>query len=340
MAFSMWGGRATWDRAGKFNSSAAINWLISDHLGTPRMVFDQSGTLANVKRHDYLPFGEELFAGTGGRTVAQGYVADGVRQQFTSKERDVETGLDYFGTRYFASTQGRFTSADPLFASGRTWAPQSWNRYSYVLNNPLRLIDPTGLADEDPQDPKKQNEQPKPVAVDQISVGGVTVKVEQMNEPAGFQKVINGTERVGVGVQLNFTVTDVNGKPLEGATAIENVRALEGPAVIQNQDTVVLDSQGRGSDFVTNSAPTPKTREEAQALIQQLKDPNNSTKQEFNLTITLKSGTQVEVTQVRTLTNKTADGKLQPEDRGLGFGPGVPGYTFRMEKMKGRVIKP
>jgi hypothetical protein len=161
-----------------------------------------------------------------------------------------------------------------------------------------------------------------------------------MNEPAGFQKVINGTERVGVGVQLNFTVTDVNGKPLEGANAIENVRALEGPAVIQNQDTVVLDSQGRGSDFVTNSAPTPKTREEAQALIQQLKDPNNSTKQEFNLTITLKSGTQVEVTQVRTLTNKTADGKLQPEDRGLGFGPGVPGYTFRMEKMKGRVIKP
>jgi hypothetical protein len=167
----------------------------------------------------------------------------------------------------------------------------------------------------------------------------MTVKVEQMNEPAGFQKVINGTERVGVGVQLNFTVTDGNGKPLEGATAVENVRALEGPAVIQNQDTVVLDSQGRGSDFVTNSAPTPKSREEAQALVQQLKDPN-TTKQEFNLTITLKTGTQVEVTQVRTLTNKTPDGKLHPEDRGLGFGAGMPGYTFTMEKMKGRVIKP
>ena len=90
---------------------------------------------------------------------------------------------------------------------------------------------------------------------------------------------------------------------------------------------------------MTNSAPAPKSRTEAQALVQQIKDPF-ITKQEFTLTITLKSGTQVEVTQVRTLTNKRPDGQLQPEDRGLGFGPDVPGYTFTMEKMKGRVITP
>jgi hypothetical protein len=88
-----------------------IRWLVADHLGTPRMIFDQTGSLANVSRHDYLPFGEELFAGTGGRTTAQGYTAsDGMRQHFTSKERDTETALDYFGARYFASTQGRFTT--------------------------------------------------------------------------------------------------------------------------------------------------------------------------------------------------------------------------------------
>jgi hypothetical protein len=74
-------------------------------------------------------------------------------------------------------------------------------------------------------------------------------------------------------------------------------------------------------------------------LVKQIQDPN-TTKQEFNLTITLKSGAQVEVSQVRTLTNQTPDGKLQPEDRGLGFGSGVAGYTFTMEKMKGRVLKP
>jgi RHS repeat-associated protein len=110
------------------------------------MIFDQSGSLAGVSRHDYLPFGEELFAGTGGRTTTQGYSAtDGVRQKFTQKERDNETGLDYFLARYYASTQGRFTTPDPLLASGTIYDPQTWNRYAYTLNNPLRFVDPTGL---------------------------------------------------------------------------------------------------------------------------------------------------------------------------------------------------
>src|SRR5205823_1294236 len=96
-----------------WNSSTGgvdIRWLVSDQLGTPRMIFDQSGSLASVSRHDYLPFGEELFAGTGGRTTAQGYsVGDGIRQKFTQKERDIETGLDYFLSRYYSNSQGRFT---------------------------------------------------------------------------------------------------------------------------------------------------------------------------------------------------------------------------------------
>jgi RHS repeat-associated protein len=68
-----------------------------------------------------------------------------VRQKFTQKERDNETGLDYFGARYYGSTEGRFTSPDPLLSSGRIPQPQSWNRYSYVLNRPLSLVDPNGL---------------------------------------------------------------------------------------------------------------------------------------------------------------------------------------------------
>ena len=63
-------------------------------------VADRTGSLAGVTRHDYLPFGEELLAGAGGRTPQQGYSAnDNVRQKFTHKERDNETGLDYFNTR-------------------------------------------------------------------------------------------------------------------------------------------------------------------------------------------------------------------------------------------------
>jgi RHS repeat-associated protein len=67
--------------------------------------------------------------------------------QFTGKERDAETGLDYFGARYYSGAQGRFASPDPLLNSGRPQTPQSWNRYAYALNNPLAFVDPTGLFD-------------------------------------------------------------------------------------------------------------------------------------------------------------------------------------------------
>jgi RHS repeat-associated protein len=67
-----------------------------------------------------------------------------VNQKFTGKERDAETGLDYFGARYFSGAQGRFTSADEPLADQDEHDPQSWNLYSYVRNNPLRYADPTG----------------------------------------------------------------------------------------------------------------------------------------------------------------------------------------------------
>jgi len=65
--------------------------------------------------------------------------------KFTSKERDAETGLDFFGERYFSSAQGRFTSPDSLIAK-REWVadPQRWNRYAYVRSNPLRYVDANG----------------------------------------------------------------------------------------------------------------------------------------------------------------------------------------------------
>ena len=127
-------------------SSAKVRWLVADHLGTPRIILDQTGEAAKVKRHDYLPFGEELFAGAGGRTAAMGYApGDGVRQQFTSKERDIETGLDYFLARYYSSTQGRFTSYDPIFVTAkRIIDPQRLNLYTYARNNPLKFVDPNG----------------------------------------------------------------------------------------------------------------------------------------------------------------------------------------------------
>jgi RHS repeat-associated protein len=98
-----------------------------------------------VKRFDYLPFGEEM--STSSRTAGLGYGLSGSeRVKFTGKERDVETGLDYFGARYFASTQGRWTSPDQInVTKARLFNPSNTlNKYGYAANNPLKFIDPDG----------------------------------------------------------------------------------------------------------------------------------------------------------------------------------------------------
>jgi RHS repeat-associated protein len=139
--------------AAEYNSdspASGTQYLIADTLGSTRLVLDASG---NPKEYtDYLPFGEELPSPIGGR--GELYSAgvypsnpDIESQKFTSKERDAETGLDFFGARYMSSAQGRFTSADPLgnFVANAA-DPQTWNMYAYARNNPLVFVDPTGLA--------------------------------------------------------------------------------------------------------------------------------------------------------------------------------------------------
>ena len=64
--------------------------------------------------------------------------------QFTGKERDAETGLDYFGARYYSGAQGRFLSVDPENSGASSRDPQSWNAYAYSRNNPLKYTDPDG----------------------------------------------------------------------------------------------------------------------------------------------------------------------------------------------------
>jgi RHS repeat-associated protein len=128
---------AEWDSTPA--TASGRQYLVGDHLGSTRVRFDSNGDV--LQRIDYEPFGTEVQ-----RTGVSGYSGGNeVTRKFTGKERDAETGLDYFGARYMASAQGRFTSPDPLLNSGRPWMPQSWNRYAYTLNNPLRFTDPTGL---------------------------------------------------------------------------------------------------------------------------------------------------------------------------------------------------
>jgi RHS repeat-associated protein len=180
------------------------NWLVADQLGTPRMIFDQSGSLANVKRHDYAPFGEELTSVTGLRSSVAGYaVADNVRQKFTQKERDNETGLDYFGARYYSSTQGRFTSADPgMIKLKHLLNPQKWNRYAYTLNNPLRFFDPDGMEEIE--------------VIIRTFIPSKEIHVPTHAKGDGRKAGESGTSRTEIRVKIETDPARNNGNPLVG----------------------------------------------------------------------------------------------------------------------------
>lgn len=109
-----------------------IEYYHLDALGSVRAVTNQSGAV--IERHDYLPFGEEVSPPAGAQS-----------RQFTGQERDAETGMDYFGARYFSAKRARFTTVDPdLGIETALVDPQRWNRYAYVGNRPTKVVDPDG----------------------------------------------------------------------------------------------------------------------------------------------------------------------------------------------------
>jgi RHS repeat-associated protein len=127
---------ATYDTKG-------LHFHISDPLGS-RRVQTSSATGLVEETCQSLPFGDVLDCYI--PTSAPATADDATEHHFTGKERDTESGNDYFDARYFGSSMGRFMSPDPsgLFYADPT-NPQSLNLYSYVLNNPLVNVDPTGL---------------------------------------------------------------------------------------------------------------------------------------------------------------------------------------------------
>lgn len=92
-------------------------------------------SLQIVQNLDYLPFGELNSSDSGVST-----------HEFTGLEHDAETNLDHTWFRKYASSQGRWMTPDPAGRkSVNPTNPQSWNRYSYVLNDPMDYVDPLGL---------------------------------------------------------------------------------------------------------------------------------------------------------------------------------------------------
>jgi RHS repeat-associated protein len=118
--------------------NSLLHFYLDDPLGSRRVQTDYAGVVE--KTCQSLPFGD-------GETC----LTTPTEHLFTGKERDAESGNDYFGARYYASSMGRWMSPDwSKTPSGVPYAilsnPQTLNLYSYVLNNPLTHFDPDGHA--------------------------------------------------------------------------------------------------------------------------------------------------------------------------------------------------
>jgi RHS repeat-associated protein len=128
--------------AGPAGAGEVVEYVHLDAIGNVRAVTNQAQVV--VERHDYLPFGEEC---TTGPCASNPGLNAGLPRKFTAKERDAETGFDYFGARYYGSKIGRFSTVDPVLDQSEAMLnPQLWNRYAYGRNNPLRYVDPDGRA--------------------------------------------------------------------------------------------------------------------------------------------------------------------------------------------------
>jgi len=123
-----------------------MHYHLADPLGTRRIQTDTTGAVE--ASFQSLPFGDGFLATLTSLSTAD----DGTENHFTGKERDTESGNDYFGARYYASSMGRFLSPDwsakvaPV-PYAKLDDPQSLNLYAYVRNNPLSRADLDGHSD-------------------------------------------------------------------------------------------------------------------------------------------------------------------------------------------------
>lgn len=111
------------------DSTGSLRYYHGDHLGSANVLTDQTG--ARVGLHENTPYG----------SVSRQEGVD-VAHKFTGQRLDAETGLYFFNARYYDASIGRFIQPDSVVQ----WPgnPQTLNRYSYALNNPVRFNDPSG----------------------------------------------------------------------------------------------------------------------------------------------------------------------------------------------------
>ncbi|MGE5340870.1 MAG: RHS repeat domain-containing protein, partial [Candidatus Omnitrophota bacterium] len=114
--------------------SGTYHYYMSDQVSSTRVISDGSGNI--VYSEAYGPYGD----------IQKSFKTDYIpRLTYSGKEREADSGLDYFGARYFQNRLYRFISVDPFVDKDKALVnPQSWNLYAYCRNNPITYFDPDG----------------------------------------------------------------------------------------------------------------------------------------------------------------------------------------------------
>jgi RHS repeat-associated protein len=129
--------RTYYPAAGAMRIGGTLYFMLKDHLGSASVLTDASGTAVLGADTRYYPFGEARFSTTPMLTD----------KLFTGQREITGLGIYHYGARFYSPYIHRFLSADTIVPGYAN--PQSLNRYSYVLNNPLRYTDPLGHRPDD-----------------------------------------------------------------------------------------------------------------------------------------------------------------------------------------------
>ena len=196
------------------------SYYLDDHLGTKQMELSAGGW--PIWEGQFAPFGQEF----DNQTTA-------MRYKFTGKERDAESGLDYFGARYFGSSMGRFMSPDwSAKAQPVPYAklddPQTLNLYAYVGNNPLNRFDADGHCADHYKDGSCK------VNVDPATGKAGTLAGKQLEGILNkYDKAVNALDDKG-----KFNIKDKDGKVIGSMTGQEMKAVWNGTSftVTNNKD--------------------------------------------------------------------------------------------------------
>ena len=124
--------------------TGGVKYVQRDHQGSVRTITNAGGFV--VSRTDHQAFGEAIGSGVGLRNANQGYGNDAsTRQSYGLTEKDDSSGQQHTWFRKLETQAGRWSSPDPYKGSMGVGNPQSFNRYAYVNNEPVRSVDPSGL---------------------------------------------------------------------------------------------------------------------------------------------------------------------------------------------------